>query len=95
MIYSEKIKIGLKDIAKGNIVGNKAILEYFENIAGHHADSLGYGIKNTNLNWVLLEWKVKMIKEIEGGQTLTVNTWSRSVDRCYGYRDFEIYNEKN
>ncbi len=98
MIYKENVKIGLKDIEKQNYLGNKAILEYLENIAGHHADSLGYGLNTMNetgLTWVLLEWHVNIIKRIQYGQNLTLCTWSRSIERCYGNRDFEIYDENN
>ncbi len=98
MIYKENVKIGLKDIEKQNYLGNKAILEYLENIAGHHADSLGYGLNTMNetgLTWVLLEWHVNIIKRIQYGQNLTLCTWSRSIERYYGNRDFEIYDENN
>lgn len=97
MIYKEQIKQGLKDVEIENFISNKAILRYLENIAGHHSDSVGYGInsmKNTNRGWVVLEWKIKILKRIEYGQDLSINTWSRSVEKCYGIRDFEIYDEK-
>ena len=98
MIYTEHTKIGLKDIEKENFLSNRAILEYLENIAGHHADSIGYGLNTmdeTGLTWVLLEWKIKIIRRIQYGENLTINTWSRSIEKCYGNRDFEIFNEKN
>ena len=65
MIYKEKFKIGLKDVWKGKQVSNKAILEYLENIAAYHSDRVGYGINTsttTHLTWLLLDWKVKVIK---------------------------------
>jgi medium-chain acyl-[acyl-carrier-protein] hydrolase len=98
MIYREKFKIGLKDIWKGNEVSNKAILEYLENVACYHSDSVGYGINTsdvTNLTWLLLDWKVKVIKRPKYGQTLDIHTWSRYIVKCYAYRDFEIYDENN
>ncbi|MBQ7307483.1 MAG: hypothetical protein IJW82_03045 [Clostridia bacterium] len=97
MIYSEEIKIGLKDIDKNLIVKDSAILEYLENIAIRHADSLGYGLKEnteSQVNWVLLDWKVEKLQSIKYGQMLNVNTWSKSIEKCYGYRNFEIYNQK-
>ena len=48
MIYKEKFKIGLKDVWAGEEVSNIAILEYLENIAAYHSDSVGYGINNTS-----------------------------------------------
>lgn len=47
MIYKEKFKIGLKDVWKGEEVSNIAILEYLENIAAYHSDSVGYGVNTT------------------------------------------------
>lgn len=98
MIYKEKFKIGLKDVWKGKEVSNKAILEYLENIAAYHSDCVGYGINTSNithLTWLLLDWKVKVLKRPEYGQTLEIHTWSRSIIKCYAYRDFEIYDEDN
>ena len=98
MIYKEKFKIGLKDVWKGKSVSNKAILEYLENVAAYHSDSVGYGIntsEETKVSWILLDWKVKVIKRPEYGQVLDIHTWSREIIKCYAYRDFEVYNEKN
>ena len=63
MIFEEKVRTGAKDLEKGNSLGNRAILEYFENIASRHADSLGYGINSmplTHLSWLLLDWYVRV-----------------------------------
>lgn len=58
----------------------------------------GYGVNTTdetNLTWLLLAWKVKVIKRPKYGQTLDIHTWSRCIVKCYAYRDFEIYDEQN
>lgn len=96
MIYQEKFKIGLKDVGKNNEITNKGILEWLENIASFHSDYVGYGVnttQDTHLNWVLLDWKVKIIKRPTYGQVFDVHTWSRSIIKYYAYRDFEIYDE--
>ena len=98
MVYQEKFKIGLKDVGRKKEVSDKAILEYLENIAAYHSDSVGYGINTTDithLTWLLLDWKVEVIKRPEYGQILTIHTWSRDIIKCYAYRDFEIYDDKN
>ncbi len=98
MIYEENFKIGLKDVWKGNKVSNKAILEYLENIAAYHSDSVGYGIntsEKTSVSWILLDWKLEVIKRPEYGQTLKIHTWSRKIIKYYAYRDFEIYDNQN
>lgn len=98
MIYKEKFKIGLKDVWRGQEVNNRAILEYLENIAAYHSDSVGYGVnttEDTHLNWLLLDWKVKIIKRPQYGQVLDIHTWSRHIVKCYAYRDFEVYDGNN
>ena len=97
MIYQEKFKIGLKDVGKNDEITNKGLLECLENIAAYHSDSVGYGINTTNithLTWVVLDWKVKVIKRPKYGQVLDIRTWSRHIVKCYAYRDFEVYNDK-
>lgn len=98
MIYKEKFKIGLKDVWKGKEISNKAILENLENVAAYHSDHVGYGINTsdaTHLSWILLDWKVKVIKRPRYGQTLEIHTWSREIIKYYAYRDFEIYDENH
>ena len=41
MIYKEQFKIGLKDVWKNSEVSNIAILEYLEDVAAYHSDSVG------------------------------------------------------
>lgn len=98
MIIKEDFKMQLKDIGKDNYIKNRAILEIFENIGTHHSDMAGYGpndIKRTGVSWVLLDWKVKVIKRPRYGQLLHVNTWGRVNKKIYTYRDFEMYDEDN
>lgn len=98
MIFSEKFKIELKDIGKENYIKNRAILEILENIGTHHSDLAGYGpnsIETTKVSWVLLDWKLKVLKRPKYGQLLKVNTWGRTKKKAYTYRDFEIYDEQD
>lgn len=97
MIYKEKFKIGLKDVWKNSEVSNAAILEYLEDVAAYHSDSVGIGVNTTddiNFTWLLLDWQVKVIKRPIYGQTLDIHTWSRKIIKCYAYRDFEIYDDE-
>ena len=98
MIYKEKFKIGLKDVWTKNEVSNIAILEYLEDIAAYHSDSVGIGINTTNktqISWLLSDWKLEVIKRPHYGQILDIHTWSRKIEKFYAFRDFEIYDEEN
>ena len=40
--------------------------QILENIGSYHSDKVGYGaldIERTKLTWILLEWKLKVIKK--------------------------------
>ena len=102
MIFKENFKVQLKDIGKENYIKNIGILEILENIGTHHSDISGYGpndIERTGVSWVLLDWKLQVLKRPKYGQTLYVNTWARTtggeIKKTYTYRDFEIYDEEN
>lgn len=98
MIFESTAKAGLKDIGKNNLIKNESLLEILENIAGEHSSKVGYGvldIERTNASWILLEWKVKVIKRPIYSEELKVKTWGRYFQKAYTYRDFEIYNSQN
>ncbi len=96
MIFTETVKTDFKGLVKDALVGNRAILEYFENIAGRHADTLGNGVNDiptTHSAWILLDWKVKVLRRPAYGEELKVTTWSHSIERCFGNRYFTIEDE--
>lgn len=102
MIFNEKFKVQLKDIGKNNCIKNIGILEILENIGTHHSDIAGYGpnsIEEKGASWVLLDWKIQVLKRPKYGEILNINTWGRTIGgeikKAYTYRDFEIYDEKN
>lgn len=98
MVLTEKFKIGLKDIGKNDEIKNVAILEFLEDIGGRHSDLAGYGVNDipkTHLGWILLDWKLKVIKRPKYGQELTIKTWGRERNKAFTYRDFEIYDDNN
>ena len=98
MIYKEKFKIGLKDVWAKDEVSNIAILEYLEDVAAYHSDSVGIGVNTTDethLNWLLLDWELEVLNRPKYGQVLDIHTWSRGIEKFYAFRDFEVYDEEN
>ena len=94
MIFKEKFKMGLKDIDKNNLLKNRAILEYLENIGSYHSDVAGYGAEytgKTGIAWVVLGWKLKVLKRPQYGQELEIHTWAKLGSKVATFRDFEIY----
>ena len=94
MIFKEKFKMGLKDIDKNNLLKNRAILEYLENIGSFHSDVAGYGAEytgKTGIAWVVLGWKLKVLKRPQYGQELEIHTWAKLGSKVATFRDLEIY----
>lgn len=97
-IYSEKIKLKYSDIGKSNSLNIKSLLGYLQEMACSHSDIAGYGlndIPNTHVTWLLLDWKVKMLSHPAYNEEITINTWPRTLEKFYSYRDFEIFDNDN
>lgn len=98
MIIEHKFKMGVKDIGKQNLIKNRSLLEMLENIGGYHSDLAGYGandIERTKIAWILVGWKMQVIKRPKYGNTINIKTWGRAMSKVITYRDFEVYDEEN
>ena len=94
--YSNEERIKYLDIGRNNKLSNKAIINYMQDIAISHADSLGNGVNNsekTHTAWILLNWKIKVFDRPKCEEIIKINTWPRTMERFYSWRDFELYNE--
>lgn len=97
MFFESTAKTGLKDIGKNNLIKNETILEILENMGGEHSNKVGYGaldIDKTGLSWILLDWKVQVIKRPIYSEELKIKTWGRCFQKASTYRDFEVYNSE-
>lgn len=95
-IFEHTFDFSIRDINAKTELTNKAMLGFFEDIGGYQSDIAGYGLKDietTKLSWVLLHWKIKVLKRIKYGDIIHVKTWSRGAKRACCYRDYEIYNQ--
>ena len=99
MIFEHDFEMGIKDVGKDGLLENRAILEMLEDIGAYHSDLAGYGINDIpekKIVWILLGWKLKVIKRPKYGQTIHIKTWGRDMLKAFTYRDFELYDsEKN
>ena len=91
MIYKERYKVELEDIGRENKIDNKRIVTIMEDIAGSHSDKVGLGVSASAINkkaWVLLDWKIKILKRPAYNEYIDASTWSRKSDRLCAFRDF-------
>lgn len=98
MFVEHKFYVGLRDINYLKELSNTSLLSYLEDVACMHSEIAGYGVSNmeeVKRTWVLLSWKIKVIKRPKFNDTVKVKTWSRLIDKFYAFRDFEIYNQND
>ena len=97
MILENEYTVKLSEIGKGNKATNKTILSYLEDIGGIHSNKAGYGIfeiPETHLSWILLGWRLQVIRRPKYAEKVKIKTWSKGVVKFYTYRDFEVYDEQ-
>ena len=96
MFIEHDFYVGLRDINTSKDLSNTALLSYLEDVACMHSEIAGFGVNNMDevkRTWILLSWKIKVIKRPKFNDTIKVRTWSRLIDKFYAFRDFEIYNQ--
>lgn len=96
MSYNKEYEVRLEDLGRGNCATDVAILKMLEEIAEQNSFEVGFGLENlaeTNSAWLLLDWKVQIFKRPKYKEKIDIETWSTKMERCYGYRDFEVYNK--
>lgn len=97
MIIENEYTVKLSEIGKDNKATNKAILSYLEDVGGLHSNKAGYGIfdiPQTHLSWVLLEWKLQVIRRPNYAEKIKILTWSKNAIKYYTFRDFEAFDEQ-
>ena len=92
-IYESKFIIGVTDICKNREIKNKAILRMFQDIAGMQSDKVHFGINDidrTKLSWIILNWKIQVLKRPIYNDKVIIKTWIRDANKVFLYRDFEM-----
>lgn len=95
--YSKKFFIGYSDVDKNDKCKLCKIVDLLQNTATLHSKSLGYGTKemmDLKQAWLMLGWKVKILKYPEADMDIEVRTWSRGVKGVEAKRGYEIFSEE-
>ena len=71
-----------------------SLLSFLEESACLSADELGFGYDNIaprHLGFIVVNWYIKLYKDIKLGDVLTVHTWPLKPRRLIFLRDYELY----
>lgn len=91
--FEREYSVDVSHVAPNGFITNMGILSLLEDTACKHSDVAGYGfndIQNTGLSWILLAWKVKVLKRVKYADVVKVRTWARASKKFTTLRDFEM-----
>lgn len=95
-IFEKNYRVKISDVGPNAFITNRGMLGILEDIACRHSDEAGFGIMDISvkhLSWMVLAWKVEILKRVIYGTNLKVCTWAKSANKFQTYRDFEVYDE--
>lgn len=96
-IFEQNYKVNVANIGSNGLITNIGMLRILEDIACKHSDIAGFGFNDIpvkHLSWMLLAWKVTILKRVPYATTLKVCTWAKLANKFNTYRDFEVYDDK-
>jgi acyl-ACP thioesterase len=79
-----------------DINGNLKLFSFMnmvQELAGHHADILGFGYDNlisSGVAWVLSRMHIKFFRIPRWKEKIEIETWHKGGDRLFWYRDFVV-----
>ena len=93
-IYISKYKVLFNDVSLDLKITDIALMKYLVEAAGEHSENVGYGlsnIKNTNIVFLLTNWKIKIFSRPSVLEDFSIKTWVESFSHSLSIRNFEVY----
>ena len=93
-VYTTKEKVIVEDIGKDFKMNNRSFLRILQEAANRASTDVGYGIADIEKNktsWVLLYWRIKILKRARYNDELTIQTWASFTKNIYSIRSFKVY----
>ena len=88
-----------KDVSIKDNIRPSAILDYFQDVAGIHADILKIGYEDIikdNLLWVILYSEFNVVKRLPlFGEKIKIQTWPKIKGKLEFHREFQILDSNN
>lgn len=99
-MFEYDFQVQYVDINSNGKLSDFGLLKYLQEVACLHADSKGFGLKDTPTNrlaWIILNWKIMFFSRPVWNTGIHIRTWISNIDNVSCCRDFEIldqYGEK-
>ncbi len=92
-IWPENYRVNWYDTDLNGNTKMSAVANYLQESAWRHANHLGFGYEDAkarNEMWVIVGLMIRMVQYPAWGETITVETWPKGIDRLFAFRDFKI-----
>ena len=92
-IWSEQFNVNWYDTDLNGRIKMSAVANFLQETAWRHANHLGFGYEDAqkrNEFWVVVGMMIRMTGSPEWGQTITVQTWPKGIDRLFAFRDYKV-----
>ena len=95
MFVEQEYFVGLEDTGPGDRIENRAFLEMFGNTAYLHRALIGQGsAEGDPYAWVVINWRLEVLRRVSSCAAVRVRTWSQRWDRITAHRDFLAFDDK-
>jgi medium-chain acyl-[acyl-carrier-protein] hydrolase len=94
IIFERKYPVNIFNTDLTGRLSPGSLFSFFEDLAGRHADLLGWGRDNLISNgyfWALSRMTVKIQRMPSVYDEVTLRTWPRGTDTVFALRDLEMY----
>jgi acyl-CoA thioester hydrolase len=92
-IFKHQIRVAATDIDAMNHVNNVVYLQYIQDVAQAHWESVVSADITSQLTWVARRHEIDYLKPAFLGDTLTVKTWVEAFTGVTSLRHCEIYKD--
>ncbi len=93
--YTINFPVKYSEMDCGLALKPSVLLNFLQDTANENAEKLGFGysnIKEKNLMWYLLKYRMEFSAYPVEADMLTIKTEPRGYAKLFTYRDFELYN---
>ena len=92
-IWSEESTVRSYDVGSDGLLKPQTLFQFFQEAASNHATDLGAGydvLQSQRLFWALSRVKTEILSLPVWGDTITLTTWPKGVDKIFAVRDFRM-----
>lgn len=96
-MYKFESRIRFSEIDQSETLTIPALVNYFQDCSTFQSEDLGLGIDELQKRgkaWVLSSWQIEVMQYPKFGEKITIGTWASEFSGLFGYRNFQLRDEK-